>query len=165
MIKKTWYEMVNIKYGESYLAQYIGLQHRLKKAFKVMTLILSISGIFGWKYFENYSWIAFILIAIMQVLTLVENQLIRSDKEIEDISILKMKYTAYFNNLEKLWTEYDKKIKNENEVFERFYELRKSDWESIEELDCKLDIKKYKWLLDKADNDTNYYINNYLTYD
>src|SRR5690606_35175416 len=97
MANKIWYELVHIKYGETYLGKYIGLQHRLKKSFKIMTLVLSVSGIFGWKYFEDYAWIAFVLIAIMQLLTLVENQLIRSDKEVEDISKLRMRYTKYFN--------------------------------------------------------------------
>jgi len=153
--------MVDVKYGETYLSKYIGLQHRLKKTFKIMTLILSISGIFGWKYFENLAWVAFILIAIMQLLTLVENQLIRSDKEVEDISTLRMKYTKYFNKLEKLWTEYRNDIKPENKAFEIFYELRKSDWEPIEELDTKLDIKEFKRLMNKADIETNDYINKY----
>lgn len=153
--------MVDIKYGETYLSKYIGFQHRLKKTFKIMTLVLSVSGIFSWKYFENFAWVAFILIAIMQLLTLIENHLIRSDKEVEDISILKMKYTKYFNKLEKLWTEYLNDIKHKNEAFECFYQLRETDWEPIEELDTKLDIKKFKWLIAKTDNDTNDYINKY----
>ncbi|MDN6316890.1 MAG: hypothetical protein L0J59_05315 [Lactococcus lactis] len=161
MTNKIWYEMVDMKYGETYLTKYIGLQHRLKKTFKIMTLILSVSGIFGWKYSENYAWIAFILIAIMQLLTLVENQLIRSDQEVEDISTLRMKYTKYFNKLEKIWTEYSKEIRSEIGVFEHFYELRSSDWEPIEELDCKLDIKKFKRLMNQADNETNNYIHKY----
>lgn len=161
MTNKIWYEMVDMKYGETYLSKYIGLQHSLKKTFKIMTLILSVSGIFGWKYFESLAWVAFILIAIMQLLTLVENQLIRSDKEVEDISALRMKYTKYFNKLEKLWTECQNGIKSDKECFEIFYELRKNDWEPIEELDTKLDIKKFKWLMNKADIDTNDYINKY----
>lgn len=161
MTNMIWYEMVDMKYGETYLSKYIGLQHRLKKTFKIMTLILSVSGIFGWKYFEGLAWVAFILIAVMQLLTLVENQLIRSDKEVEDISALRMKYTKYFNNLEKLWTECQNGMKSNKECFELFYELRKTDWEPIEELDNKLDIKKFKWLMNKADTDTKDYINKY----
>lgn len=161
MTNKIWYELVDIKYGETYLSKYIGLQHRLKKAFKIMTLLLSVSGILGWKYFEDYAWIAFGLIAVMQLLTLVENQLIRSDKEVEEISELRMKYIKYFNKLEKLWLQNRRGKKSENETFEQFYKFRKSDWEPIEELDCKLDIKRFSRLLDKADNDTNDYINKY----
>lgn len=91
MTSKIWYEMTNIKYGEIYLTKYLGLQRTLKKIFQVLTLLVSMSGILGWKYFEDYVWIAFILIATVQLLLLIENQLISSDKEIEDIYNLRIK--------------------------------------------------------------------------
>lgn len=106
MTNKIWYEISNIKYGEIYLSKYLGLQRTLKKSFQIITLVVSLSGILGWKHFENYVWIAFILIAIVQLLLLIENQIIRSDKEIEEISNLRMMYTRYFNKLEVLWTKY-----------------------------------------------------------
>lgn len=88
MTNKIWYELVNMKYGEIYLSKYLGFQRTLKKTFNIMTLLLSVSGIIGWKYFEDYAWIAFALIAVMQVFILIENEIIRSDKEIEEISSL-----------------------------------------------------------------------------
>lgn len=153
--------MVDMKYGESYLTQYLAFQRVLKKAFNILTLILSVSGILGWKFFENYAWIAFILIAIMQLFILVENEIIRSDKEIEDIAALRMMYTRYFNKLEKLWTEFEHgRITNENSL-DKFFQLKETDWEKIEELDCKLNIKEYSRLLKKSDVKTNNYINKF----
>jgi hypothetical protein len=67
MDKKIWYEMVDIKYGETYLTKYLGLQRNLKRTFKITTLVLSLSGVLGWKYFEDIVWIALILIAIIQI--------------------------------------------------------------------------------------------------
>jgi len=158
MNDKIWFEMVDMKYGETYLTFYLGLQRTLKKTFNILTLILSVSGILGWKYFENYVWIAFILIAIMQLFVLIENEIIRSDKEIEDIASLRMMYTRYFNKLERLWTEFQYNKINEDESLEKFFQLKETDWEKIEELDCKLNIKEYIWLMDKADIKTNNYI-------
>ena len=86
MRNKIWYELTKIKMGEFYLSKYLSLQRKLKRVFTIITLLLSISGILGWKFFENYAWIAFVLICIMQLFTLVENQIIRSDKEIEQIA-------------------------------------------------------------------------------
>jgi len=162
MTNKLWYKLVDLKYGECYLTKYIALQRNLKRTFKIITLILSLSGILGWKYFENYIWIALILISIIQVFTLIENQIIRSDKEIEEISALRMMYTKYFNKLEKLWTKHQNDKVNNDEAINQFYELQENDWEKIEELDCKLNIKKYKRILNKTDFDTNSYINKYL---
>ena len=136
MINKIWYELVDIKYGEIYLTKYLSFHRRLKKTFNIITLLISVSGILGWKYFENYAWIAFILIAIMQLFTLIENEIIRSDKEIEEISNLRMCYTKYFNKLEKLWSDIKLGKITTEEALECFFTLRQIDWEKIEEIDC-----------------------------
>ena len=156
--------MLDIKYGESYLTKYLGLQRTLKKIFNVFTLVISVGGILSWKYFENYVWVAFILIAILQLFTLVENEIIRTDKEIEDIATLRMLYTKYFNKLEKLWTEYKSERIPEIEASDTFFELRNSDWETIEELDTKLNIKQYKRLMKKSEIETNNFIKKHLNH-
>lgn len=165
MTDKIWYEMVDIKYGEIYLTKYLGLQRTFKKTFNIMTLVLSISGILGWKFFEDYAWIAFVLIAVMQLFILIENQIIRSDKEIEEISELKMAYTRYFNKLEKLWTEYKHQRIDNNTAFDRFFEYKNNDWENIELLDAKLNIKKYKRIENHTSIETNEYVTKFHNYE
>ncbi|EIA07448.1 hypothetical protein [Flavobacterium frigoris] len=165
MANKIWFEMVDKKYGEIYLTKYLSLQRTLKKYFTIMTLLVSVSGILSWKFFEDYAWIAFVLIAIMQLVILIENQIIRSDKEIEEISNLRMMYTKYFNKLEQLYTEFHyNRITKENAI-DKYFELRKTDWEKIEELDCKLDIKKFNYLMNESENESNQYINQYHNYE
>lgn len=165
MTSKIWYEMTNIKYGEIYLTKYLGLQRTLKKIFQVLTLLVSMSGILGWKYFEDYVWIAFILIATVQLLLLIENQLISSDKEIEDIYNLRIKYTKYFTRLEQLWADnfYDRI--SEDKAIDEYFSLRRKYWIKIEELDNRLNIKKWPRLLKNTDRDTRIYINTYLRYE
>ena len=165
MTQKIWYEMLDIKYGETYLTRYLGFQRALKKIFNIFTLIISVSGILGWKYFENYTWIAFGLIAVLQLFTLVENEIIRSNKEIEDIATLRMLYTKYFNKLEMLWTELRTERIKDNSALDRFFKLRKSDWEKIEELDTKLNIKQYKRLMEKSETETNTFITKHLNHE
>jgi len=161
MTNKIWYELTNMKYGEIYLSEYLGLQRTLKKSFKILTLIVSLSGILGWKYFEEYVWIAFILIAIVQLLLLIENQIIRTDKEIEEISNLRMMYTRYFNKLEMLWDKYHSDQINDEKAMDVYFKLRQTLWERIEELDCKLNIKKYNKLMKQAEIEANHYLNKY----
>lgn len=153
--------MVDMKYGETYLTLYLGLQRKLKKTFNIMTLFLSASGVLGWKYFEDYAWIAFALIAIMQMFILIENQIIRTDKEIEQIATMRMMYTRYFHKLEKLWIEFEFEKIDKDKSFEVYLQYKETDWESIQELDTKLDIKEYNWLMNKADVKTNDYINKF----
>jgi hypothetical protein len=85
------------------LAGYVSRQHRLRRGFRILTLLFSGSGLAGWVFWEPIAGIALILISLVQLVALVENQLIRSDKEIEEICTLRSLYTKYFNRLE--WLE------------------------------------------------------------
>ncbi len=101
----------------------------------------------------------------MQLLLLVENQLIRSDKEIEDLGNLRMMYTKYFNKLETLWTNFYYNRIEEEAANDMYFKFREIYWEKIEELDCKLNIKKYKRLMDNTEQETSDYINKYHLYE
>lgn len=126
--------------------------------------MVSLSGILSWKFFEGYVWIAFALIAFIQILLLVENQIIRSDAEISQLVELKNRYTMYFQKLEVLWTKYHEKLIKEEKATTKFFELRKKDWYEIEEIDNLLNVKKYRRLCRLAENETNEYINKYHNY-
>lgn len=157
--------MVHIKYGENYLSKYLGLQRNLKRGFKIATLLLSLGGFLGWKYFEDYVWVALLLIAIIQMFTLIENQVIRSDKEIEDISNLKLLYTKYFNKLERLWTELDSSLINDRTAMSTFFKLRSKRWVKIEEMDNNLNIKRWKRLMNRVETETKEYITEYHSHE
>lgn len=157
--------MIDMKYGEIYLTKYLGLQRTFKKVFNVMTLVLSVSGILGWKFFENYAWIAFILIAIMQLFILIENQLICSDKEIDEIAELKMAYSKYFNKLERLWTESFYERVDDNEALDKYFELKETYGYLIESIDAKLNIKSYKRIKNQAHQETMDYKSKFLNYE
>jgi uncharacterized membrane protein len=153
--------MVQIKFGEIYLALYISLQYRIKKYFKIAILVFSGSGIFGWKLWQPIAWIVLILIAIVQILSLIENHIIRSDKEVSDIGKLRELYLKYFNKLEKLWVDYNSTEITETEASRLFFEYRRNDYQSIETLDNKLGIKRWRKLVNFADSETRQYFNTY----
>ena len=158
MSNNIWSELNDIKYGEIYLTKYLSFQKSLKKTFNILTLVLSVSGIFGWKYFEEYAWIAFFLIAIMQLFSLIENQLIRTDNEIDDILRLRMLYSKYFNQIERIWMMVESDQISQKESIAKFLDLRDSDWLVLEELDNKLDIKQWGFIESKTQIETNIYI-------
>lgn len=165
MINQLWYKMLDIKYGEIYLSKYIQRQHFLKKIFQIMILIVSASGILGWKYFEDYAWLAFLLICVMQIFLLIKNQLIFSEKEMEYLTQLKMGYTKYNIKLEKLWAEYFRHKKEEDDVLDLFYKFQEKDWQNIEDLDNKINIKKIKKLDRLTKNEIQVYLKKYHNYD
>ncbi|PIB23748.1 hypothetical protein BFP77_15670 [Maribacter sp. 4U21] len=161
MRSKVWYEMMQIKYGEVYLSLYLDFQKDLKRYIKIATLVFSGSGVFGWAFWEPLAWFACIIIALIQLIGLIENQIVRSDSELEEISVLRSMYLKYLNKLEELWYDCENDYKKEKKIKKVFFSLRETDFAAIERLDDKLNIKHWKRLKSKADIRTREYFNNF----
>ena len=161
MRNKIWYNMLQIKYGEIYLSLYLDFQKDLKRYIKIATLVFSGSGVFGWAFWEPLAWIACIVIAIIQLIGLIENQIVRSDAELEEISVLRSMYLKYLTKLEELWYDCENGSKKEKKIKNSYFSLRETDFLAIESLDDKLNIKHWKGLKNKADIRTREYFNNF----
>ncbi len=161
MRNKIWYELVQVKFGEKYLGLYLNYQYQLRKRIKIFTLIFSGSGIFGWKLWEPIAWIALVLITIIQVVSLIENQIVKNDKEILKIAELRELYLKYFNKLEKLWVDYGALTIDEKEATRLFFEYRTNNQE-VEALDNELGIMPVNKLKLIADKETRQYLNTHL---
>ncbi len=157
-----WPEMHHAKYGDNYLVHYIGRQKTKRKWFKIITLIFSSGGVFGWSIWQNgvFPVIACGIIALVQLISLVENQLIHTDNDLEKVAELRNKYISRFDDLEKLWLDLDADRLNEQKATLKFYQLRKNGAD-IESTDNKLDIQKHKSLCKIADSETRNYFNQY----
>lgn len=160
MIEKVWYEMLHTKFGEIYLAHYITWQKNTRKWFNIITLLFSTGGVLGWPIWEYIPLIACTIVATIQVVNLLENQIIPSDQEIEKTSELRDEYISYFNNLEKLWSMIKHEELFEKDVTNKFYQLREIG-AKIESLDNKLNIKQNKKTIVKADSETRNYFSQY----
>jgi len=160
MRDKIWYEMIHIKYGDSYLAFYLFRQKTIRKWFKILTLVFSTSGVLGWKFWDGFPIIACVLISVLQLFNLVENQIIISEKETEKISDLRNRYITYFNKLEKLWIDFNADRLNEQDASDQFF-LHRQVASEIEALDNELHIHKIKKLCHKADLETRDYFIQY----
>ena len=165
MIDKIWYKMLDIKFGEIYLKKYLTLQKSLRKIFQIMILIVSSSGILGWKFFEKYAWVAFLLISIMQVFLLIKNQLVFSEKEMGQLAKLRMLYASYNNKLEKVWSEYYRRKTDEDEALSVFFDYREKDRAEILSLQSKLDIRHVNWLIKQTNNEIEIYLRKYHNYE
>ncbi|SNT26138.1 hypothetical protein SAMN05421640_3018 [Ekhidna lutea] len=94
------------------------------------------------------------------MINLIENQIIKSDEELLKISSLRNLYLKYFNQLEKLWSDFENKIMNENQASESFFALRSDIKEKIEELDNEVHVRQIPKLLEKTDREEKLYFNN-----
>lgn len=148
--------MVHTKFGDIYLANYISRQKTIRKWFKIFTLVFSASGVLGWKIWEYVPVFACGIIAVMQIVLLLENQIISSDQDIESIAGLRNMYISYFNKLEKLWTDFNSNKLTELQATDHFYKLRQLGAD-IEAADNKLHIPKLKHICAKTDTETRNY--------
>jgi len=160
MDDKLWYEFVHIKYGDCYLNHYLSAQQNLRKWVKILTLLFSTSGILGWTVWKDAPIVSCILVAIVQLFHLIENQIILSETDIGKIVELRTLYLKQCNKLEKLWIDFKAGRLNEEQVSEVFFKLR-DDALKMEALDNKLNVKKRKRLMAKADIETRVYLNQY----
>lgn len=147
------------KYGDEYLCLYIAFQKKIRKWYKIITIIFSGSGIGSAFAGQNIlSAIIFVLIGIVQVLSSLEVYIIHSEKQIESLHKLRMMYFDRCNDLERLFKSYEKIGKDEAE--ERFFELRK-EFRKIEELDLEVNVKSIKKIRADAQKTLDIYINTY----
>jgi hypothetical protein len=161
VLDHIWVDFCHAKLGDEYLVLYSGRQKEIRRWFKIITILLSAEGIFSaFKEAKIPTIISFSVIGVIQLLSSIENQVIRSEKEIEEIGRLRIFYYDRSNKLEKLFLEFrENKIKSDNARAELFA-LRDTAKE-IEELDTKLNIKRHNKLLQKADALAKKYLKQY----
>lgn len=162
MRNNLWYELAQARHGYEYLALFLDIQKRRKKWFKISIIIFSTGGIMGWKIWDYAPQVACGVIAIVEIFQLIENQIILKDEKLTKFSDLRTKYLEYSNCLEKLWLEYDNKIKDENEVRDMYFNLRNNKFVEMQKIDNELDIPQLKRLISKADRLTEKYLNNHF---
>ncbi|QNF31219.1 hypothetical protein HUW51_00235 (plasmid) [Adhaeribacter swui] len=160
MNEKIWYELVHYKHGDDYLILYLNRLKKTRKTTNLLSVIFSTTGIFSWKLWLYLPAITSGLTALIQLFKMIENQVIPTDKDIEQIAILRNMYFAYWNKVEKLWIEFKSNKIDDEVVRNKFFELREEAKE-IEVLDTKLCIQTIVKLQDQADIITNNYLKQY----
>lgn len=158
---KIWYDLVNAKHGDDYLVLYLARQKTIRKWFKILTIIFSASGIFSASIAAQIpTIISCSLIAAVQLATSIENFIIHSQDDIDDLSKLRLLYYERTNKLEKLWHNWWTDKISDDQASQEFFNLRDLS-KKIEELDNKLNVRNFKKLRTVADKTTRNYLNTY----
>ncbi|MBN8673637.1 MAG: hypothetical protein J0L56_05860 [Chitinophagales bacterium] len=154
-----WYDFLNAKFGGEYLILYLKRERKVKKWFKILTIIFSAGGIFSaFKDFKIPTIIMLSAIGVVQIASLLEEHIMHSENDMQQICKLRLMYLDWEQELEKLFSNYESMT--EETAKGRLFELRESS-KKIEELDNKINIRIYKSLKDKTDQDVRNYINTY----
>src|SRR5258708_38969210 len=157
-----WYELVNVKYGDEYLVLYLGRQRQIRKWFKGVTILCSAGGIFSASISAKIPTIISCgIIGLVQAAASIENFIIHSEKDLEELSKLRLLYYERTIKLERLWHEFECGKVDEDQASDNFFALKKSSVE-IEKLDNKMNVRGYRKLKNKAEIVTKKYINTFL---
>lgn len=154
--EKIWHEFIDKKYGDEYLCRYITRQTEIRKWFKISTILFSASGIWtAVKSFTIPTVISLTAIALVQLGTLIENFIIHSEKQIEELGKLRLLYYDQWNKFEELFLT--QQSYDEKQLLDKFFHLRDLG-KTMEDLDNKLNIKQKKSLKVQAEMATRNYL-------
>ncbi len=155
-----WNEFLNTYYGSEYLVFYLSRQKTVRKWFKILTILFSVSGIFNATFSKTIpTIISCTAIGIVQILTSIENFIIHSDSDIEKLSELRMLYWDKSKELEKMFYLMQANKINSDEAANKYFALKDVS-KKIEELDTKLNVRTYKKLKLKAEAKYKTYLKN-----
>ena len=159
---RIWYDLIDAKFGDDYLTLYLVRQRNIRRWFKIFTIIFSAGGIFSaFASAKIPTIISLIAIGTVQVLQSIENFIIHSENDLDELRKLRMLYYARSIKLEKLWDSFNRDKIDEDEATNQFFALRELAGE-IEELDSRLYIRSYNGLNKKANIKTTDYLNRYF---
>ena len=141
MNKIIWYELADVKKGEIYLSHILLQKGKFRKRFQIWTLIFSGSGVLGWAFWAStpLAGICCALVLIMQLILKLEIFIVRSEKDLDNISELRRLYLSNFNKLVKLYDGYISDKLTKEDASKQYYKI-KDDMLEAEKLDDQLKL-------------------------
>ncbi len=162
---KIWNNLIDTKKGDIFLVFYISSERNLRKWFKIITILFSASGIFtAFKNLEIPTVISFAVIGTIQLLQSIENFLVLSEKDLDEIKKLRLSYYDQSIELEKLWIELEENHIDDEKAKKRLFKILDSS-KKIEDIDSSLNITRKKRLDKKADAETRNYANKFTQHE
>ncbi|GAB3960191.1 hypothetical protein GCM10028805_57510 [Spirosoma harenae] len=138
---RVWEDLCTYYYQYKYTCYNLTWQKNLRKGLKIVTLLLSASGILSWTIWkkDGYLIVAYILSCIAQLISLIENNIILSDEGFEKLLDLQSKLKVHYDRLDKLYYECSLgHIKDEKKIAKLLFEEFKTYENEIRKLDSSL---------------------------
>lgn len=127
MRNRIWTELTQAKHSAEFASLYSDRQRVILRIFNIGILAFSSAGIMGWKLWQHLPLIACIIIALVSLLRLIQPHIIMSEKQLKNLDEIQRFYSDYFNDLERLWFDFEKDRLTEEEATNRFFELKKNE--------------------------------------
>ena len=157
MRARIWYELGQIKHNHYYCVFLIARYRRIVTYFNIFILVFSSAGAMGWKIWENFPFVACIIIAIISLLKLISPHIIPSEKQIDKLDSVIDFYFDLFNKIEQLWFDFHNGRIDEETAQTKFYELKNTEREINKTINEIVKIINKK-ILKKTDFETRNYL-------
>lgn len=125
MRNRIWTELTQSKHNIEFSTLYSGRQRLILRIFNMGILTFSSAGIMGWKIWENTPLIACVIIALISLLRLLQPHLIMNEKQLKNLDDIHRFYADYYNQIEKLWFDFESDRLTEEQVTKAFFKLKK----------------------------------------
>jgi len=127
MRNRIWAELTQAKHNIEFATLYSDQQRFVLRVFNIGVLAFSSAGIMGWKVWQHMPLVACIIIALVSLLRLLQPHLIMNEKQLKNLDDIHRFYADYYNQIEKLWYDYDSNRLTEEQVTEHFFELKQQE--------------------------------------
>lgn len=149
MRNRFWNELTQAKHDVEYSSIYSDCQKSVLNMFQILILVFSTSGILGWKFWDNIPVIACFIVSGISLLRLLQPHILMDEKSLAKLNQIQLLYYNYFNNLEKLWYQYEDHELSDEAVRTNFFQIVDSQAE-IKKILGEIKIRKPKRLVKKA---------------
>lgn len=129
MRNRIWTELTQAKHNIEFATLYSDQQRLVLRGFNMGILVFSSAGIMGWKVWEHLPVIACGIIAAVSLIRLLQPHLIMNEKQLRNLDDIHRFYSDYYNDIERLWFDFESERVTEEEATNSFFELKKKETE------------------------------------
>lgn len=158
MRNRIWTELTQAKHNIEFATLYSDKQRFVLRVFNMGVLVFSSAGIMGWKVWEYIPLVACVIIAAVSLLRLLQPHLIMNEKQLRSLDDIHRFYSEYFNDMEKLWFDFEAERMSEEQATITFFELKKNETE-INPLIAETIRSKPKRVVAQSKLHTDQYLN------
>lgn len=130
MRNRIWNELTTAKFNSEFTMLYEVRQRKFLRFFNIIILIFSSGGVLGWPFWESLPGIVCIIVCLVSLFKLIQPQIIMSDIQILNLSNIGMFYNNYYNQIERIWFDYEDGTINSDQAKRKLYKLKREE-ESI----------------------------------
>lgn len=122
---RIWSELTQSKHNTEFASMYSDIQRARIRIFNIVVLVFSTGGVMGWKLWDSIPTISCVVIAVISLARLVQPQIVMDNKMLKNLDDINRFYVDYFNQLEKLWFDFESEKLSEDEAQNQFYILKR----------------------------------------